>query len=398
MLILNSLRYGGGLEKIITANSIVKKNPTTTNRFRSNESTIIPVEIDSTPAATTANEDNSRSLPTNVLDEIQAYLSFNVTKRPFPPNTPGAWLHVGKAGGSTLCQVHPTAYHSFVLKYYKKTMPAQRMKFDNYFGATTTYIHTPDFDKLRKQGQYYPEYSFYIANIRDPFSKLVSQFTYAHFKNGLEGMARNVVRHRCKHYFQCFPTLESFATFVGDDPLAFEYPYNPMENFNRTKTNCTDLARASMANKVEYCVSHLYWNTKTILEKVPGWKDWLSLTLLNHSNSSNNKPLHFFAIRTEHMDRDFKKVNELLGDPHPVLLKELGQGKARVQAVNKVEKNVTTVGRRRLCKALLPEYKVYLEALSRSINLSPRDRQKSLELSRTNCPELDWLFRMDFVE
>jgi hypothetical protein len=179
-----------------------------------------------------------------------------------------------------------------------------------------------------------------------------------------------------------------------------------------------------MASKVNLCSEHAYWNTKTILEHIPGWntndtskerrhrrrtlttstnstfynQSIITTTSISNTSIGNSSPPFFFlAIRTEHMNEDFFMVNQLLGDPHPVLLKDAGVRYGRVQANYKVSKNVTDIGRTRLCNALLPEYKVYFEALSRAINLTPRDRQNSLELSRTHCPELDWLFRKDFV-
>ena len=63
-----------------------------------------------------------------------------------------------------------------------------------------------------------------------------------------------------------------------------------------------------------------------------------------------------------------------------------------------VTKAISDVGRSRMCRALLPEYKAYIRALSSAINLSLRDKQTSLDLSRTLCPDLDWLVhREDFV-
>ena len=384
-------------------------------RRKENHSTIVDDDDNFESVAETSTIENTRlttrkeeyrSLPTNVLDEIQAYLSIDVTQRPLPPNTPGAFLHVGKAGGSTLCSVHPLSFHSFVLKSrYNQTRRIEKgLATENYFGATTTYVHTPDFHMLG--GKYYPKYSFYVANLRDPYTKFLSFFS---------------VSHNCRTNFKCFPTLESFATMVGDDPTNFDYPHGPREDGT---DNCTSLARATMASKVLLCADHAYWNTKTILEHIPGWytndtskerrhrrrtlttsvnspfhnQSTITTTSISNTSSGNSSPPFFFlAIRTEHMNEDFFMVNQLLGDPHPVLLKDAGVEYGRVQAKYKVSKNVTDIGRTRLCKALLPEYKVYFEALSRAVNLSPRDRQNSLELSRTHCPELDWLFRKDFV-
>lgn len=348
-------------------------------------------------------EKDERLLPKSLLDEIRAYRNISVEERPRPPKTPGAFLHVGKAGGSTLCQVHAYSFHSFVLKG-KKPNTINGTAIENYFGTLTTYIHTPDFQKWEASMQqntnptYYPDYSFYVANLRDPLSKLLSTLTYMHPANGFDGVKSRSTRNACKAYFQCFPTVESFSEHLGDDPLNFNYPFEPTENpFGKNATTCRDLARASMANKVQFCVDHLLWNTKGILEGIPGWKNGPDTSA--NSTLNGGKPRSFFAIRSEHMDRDFLDVNKILGDPHPVLLKDLGTPRLRVQSANKaVTKAITDQGRSRLCQALLPEYKAYFLALSRAINLTPRDRQVSLELSRSNCPTLDWLqSHSDFI-
>ena len=77
-------------------------------------------------------------------------------------------------------------------------------------------------------------------------------------------------------------------------------------------------------------------------------------------------------------------------DPEGIFPAILGHEGAGV--VVDVGKNVTSVGRRRLCFALLDEYKVYIKALSIAINLSEQERWSSLQLSQQNCPDLPWLF------
>ena len=124
----------------------------------------------------------------------------------------------------------------------------------------------------------------------------------------------------------------------------------------------------------------MYWNIKTILERIPGW---------DTNNSSSSSPL--MVIRSEHNNKDFLTINKILGDPNPVDLDAAGAKNGRVQSLLQVTKNISSIGRRRLCWALLPEYKVYVEALSRSINLSDQDKLVSLRFSQRMCPDLTWL-------
>ena len=378
-------------------------------RILINDTNVVPTDTSSYVSAVKmskkTSEPNEKQSLISLLDEIRDYQNTSFAERPRPPNTPGAFLHVGKAGGSTLCKAHARPAHSFRKPWLLDARTINGERIVNYFGTLTTYIHTPDFGKLKVSKEqnsrirYFPDYSFYVANLRDPLSKLLSAFTYLHPKNGFAGIHSRDVKKSCREYFKCFPTLESFATQIGDDPLIFDYPFgvreNPFGQNGISGTNCTDLARASMANKVEFCVVHLYWNTKSILEIIPGWhQDGLSAGTNDSSKVKRQKT--FLAIRSEHMNEDFFHVNKVLGDPHPVLLNELTSKKGRVQSANAtVTKDISDLGRSRLCKALLPEYKTYFLAVSRAINLTPQDRQQSLELSRKNCPTLDWLRNHD---
>ena len=127
-------------------------------------------------------------LPKNVRVKIEVFMNDTMTQRQLPPETPGAFLHVGKAGGSTLCSVLLNACHSFIGK------PCEKRKHFNfthmnetYMSALTTYIHTPDFHLLGRKPEY-SDFSFYIATIRDPLTKFQSAFTYLHPGNGFVGV------------------------------------------------------------------------------------------------------------------------------------------------------------------------------------------------------------------
>jgi len=370
-------------------------------------------------------QESSESELTHVLrDKLHTFMNTSIAQRSLPPHTPGAFLHVGKAAGSTLCSVLQNSCHSFVRKPCKvRTKWEDGTLNETYVGALTTYIHTPDFSMLgQTQTPGYSNFAFYIANLRDPFTKFLSVFTYSHPENNFERFKRmKRLAKECKQFYSCFPSLERFIELVGDHPSDFDYPYDA----NTIETsNCTNLARAAMANKVKGCAEHMYWNTKSILERIPGWNSDINSNSNSNSNYyDDNKddtgisssvsnatassrhhsrpsiPPPFVAIRTEHLKQDFVSANQVLGDPHPLSLEAAGVKNDRVQSVPKmkVSKNITSVGRTRLCKALLPEYKAYIKALSRAINLSDRDRQTSLELSQRMCPDLTWLFQDDLM-
>lgn len=336
-----------------------------------------------------------QNLTKNILDKIQAFMNRTIQQRPLPPNTPGAFLHVGKAGGSTLASVLQNACHSMVRKPC-----ASRKQWEDgtlnetYVGALTTYIHVPDF-RLVGQKPKYSNFDFYVVNLRDPFSRFLSVFTYLHPGNGFVGTV-NKGRNILKIFFSCFPSLERFTELVGDRPMDFDnYLFFLVDEGTIKTNNCINLARAALANRVNMNNDHFYWSTKSILDRIPGWNN-------NNNSSSSNSFRHthppLVAIRTEYASQDFYSANSVLGDPHPLDLDAAGAINDRVQPLLlKVPKNVSSVGRMRLCNALLPEYKSYITALSRAINLSDQDRQNSLKLSQQMCPDLAWLSQKNFI-
>ena len=61
-----------------------------------------------------------------------------------PPNTTGAFLHLGKTGGTTLCQVLRNCCHSWLHKPCKNStqlLPSH----EHLLSKTSTYFHAPDF-------------------------------------------------------------------------------------------------------------------------------------------------------------------------------------------------------------------------------------------------------------
>ena len=288
-------------------------------------------------------------------------MNITIKERSFPPHTPGVFLHVGKNGGSTLCSVMVHSCHSFI----RKPCPGRDAFFNGtriptYFGALNSYIHVPDFIKHWGKNPSYTNFGFYTANMRDPFTRIQSVFTYTY---------HDIFR---KCYKPCFPSLEDFATALGNFPQSHEPPYD--------SKNCTNFARGLAAGKVD-CSSHFRYNTRTILTLIPGWND---------EDDHALPPL--FAIRTEHIARDFLTVNKVLGDPRRVTFAEAGGVNGRVQTKPAVSKNVSDAGMKRLCTALIPEYRVYFKFLSNAINLSVQDVLESMALSRQSCPDLVWLF------
>jgi hypothetical protein len=67
--------------------------------------------------------------------QVEIYLSTN--EQPLPPHTPGAFIHVGKTGGSTLAGYLINGCHSFVRKPCGG--PSRNIMNESYISKTTTY-------------------------------------------------------------------------------------------------------------------------------------------------------------------------------------------------------------------------------------------------------------------
>ena len=54
-----------------------------------------------------------------------------------------------------------------------------------------------------------------------------------------------------------------------------------------------------------------------------------------------------------------------------------------------VQKIRSQQGHDLICQLLKPEYEIYLKLIDQALNLTPEEKQKSLEYSREKCPQLD---------
>jgi hypothetical protein len=124
----------------------------------------------------------------------------------------------------------------------------------------------------------------------------LSTFTYLHPGNAF---VPTRVKNAMKPVFKCFPTLEAFTEFIGDDPDAFNYTL-PITSVKVDSSNCTNLARAIMKNRVS-ASSHFYWDLKTIMSKAV---------------QMDKVPV--LVIRTESMWEDWTSANLYLGQSLPV--------------------------------------------------------------------------------
>jgi hypothetical protein len=282
-----------------------------------------------------------------------------------PPNTPGALLHIGKTGGSTISGHLRNGCHSWLKKPCREIPEDEE---ESFVSQLTTYYHLPDFHTLGEV-----PYDFYVVLLRDPFDKLLSIFTYEHPKNirarklDIPMFRKNLVR-----LFKCFPSLESFSEFVGDEPDDYYYP--DWNNIFINNTNCTSLARAIMHQQVEKS-RHFYNNINYVFDRLEPYPHFQNATIL--------------AVRAENLWGDWESANQYLGQERIATFEDLENRRDYKGMILPVSKNVSDLGRKRLCRALHPEYQAYIQFLNRAENLNDNQRRESLETGRKNCPWLN---------
>ena len=186
-------------------------------------------------------------------------------------------------------------------------------------------------------------------------------------------------RREAGRVFSCFPTLESFTDALGDEPI-------PEDDFSAVsddidgdgtplEENCTKLARVLLRNHpiAKHAAAHFFYDTRLVM-------DWANI---------NTTRTPILAVRTEQMWDDWISVNQWLGQEHVATFPEV-KGRVFDKDQYKVKKEISETGQRRLCRALIPEYRVYLKTSFKAVNLSPEDKDRSFQLAMKNCgPEIE---------
>jgi hypothetical protein len=210
--------------------------------------------------------------------------------------------------------------------------------------------------------------------VRDPYDRLLSAFTFLHPAN-IQARREKMRGLPPGHwnFFSCFPDLDTFAEAVGNEPEAYEDPWPAVV---ANTTNCTNLARASLNNKVKG-FEHAFFDTKYVVNHLPDtWRQ--NQTML--------------VIRTEALWDDWISLNHYLGQENVTTFPDQS---LRISSKYKQPVSKKLSGphnRNRLCRALLSEYQAYLEVIRRAVNLRPDEKQKTLQLARKNCPSLELSF------
>ena len=282
-------------------------------------------------------------------------------------NITAGFIHIGKTGGSTISRVLRNGCHSI------RPPPCKPEGVPNETVASKLvqdYYHIV-LDTARISSS---NHDIYIISTREVYDRFVSAFVYLHPRNKQifkRPQSREDMIDKLRAYF-CFKSLEAFTSHIGDNPLDFSYK-NPDLINNR---NCTNLSRAIVAGQLK-ALEHMYNNYQNILDWIP-----------------SSPARDIYLIRQDHLWDDWIRINHMLGQTEAVVLPEikvrrnmteLAEGKSPI-----VTKDVSELGRNRLCHALEEEYKAYFELFQQAKNLGSKDIEEAVSAGRERCPHLDF--------
>jgi len=320
-----------------------------------------------------------------------------------PPDSLGAFIHIGKTGGSTLSILLKNGCHSWLPKpcQYRYTFE-KTLRLESALSNLTTYYHTPDFvNKVMFQNLEAGKHEFIVITVRDPLERMISNYQSGHPENGIRrafsafkntenfrrkkielGSEAAVRKFRKEKFrakkkelvdvFKCFPTLDAFAMLLDD-----AQDYN-LEHW------VDSLKRGDCAN-----VAKLAINQIDGFDKIAHFR-WGLMTMQNLAATDKYPTM---AIRTEYLNDDWVSANKYLGQESDVILPSIALRNSTLHKTP-VEKDLSEDGKKKLCMALKEEYASYLSIIQNAINLKQHEKLESLEYSREKCPWLKLSFKI----
>ena len=295
----------------------------------------------------------------------------------------GAFLHVGKTGGSSLSVLLRNGCHSY-MPHPCRNITQQPETIASHL--IHSYYHVPDFGLLPQS-----HHDFYLITVRDPLSRTISAFTYEHLRNRLarnETLGMNLYE-KYETAYRCFPTLERWVQYLdvgpdGTPPETFSYPY-PKQLV--VADSCRDLARAALFGRVKI-FSHLFFGFAKLKDLIP-----------------NAGSQVLYVTRQEHLWEDWNQINRMLAeesktDHHvdPAHLVPSSSSSADLVLRNTtalvlrdmlpVTRDLSSNGQRILCRALQLEYIAYFWFLRHARNLPSESVAQAIRSAQEHCPNL----------
>jgi hypothetical protein len=394
-----------GYTNIIGIENALVSNPTNGTGTSSQSQSQSPIEIQ-TSSVPIKGEGNQQEPPALALSPSQRKAALHLTNesRPVPPQmTLGAFVHVGKTGGSTLSAL----LRNGCSEYAPKPCIPERVSKGNETAVSklTTYYHDFRRGPREKAFNIFKRpvlHDFYLFTTRDPIERLVSSYLYTHPSNKEaaefpyfkmtdlfsqkmkelgnnetavhEYFLHNVFKQTYKEeaneeLYACFPTLNEYAALLDN---AQDYREGNWRKFVK-QGDCANVAKLTIHNMVNDAMMHHLYNLPFIT-----WN--LGTGLVNKT---------IMTVRTEHLNDDWIEVNAFLGQARDTVQMPHARLKDSSKVDQPVKKILSQENRKKLCHAIEREYKVYLSIIESSVNLSPSEKDKTLQEARDSCPWLN---------
>ena len=337
----------------------------------------------------------------------------------------GAFVHLGKTGGSSLSVLLRNGCHSW-LPHPCRTAIVNESAASHWI---VSYYHVADMGLLPRS-----QHATYVISIRDPLLRTLSALQYHHALNVQARNEWDTIHHKYRRRYQtvcqtCFPTLEHFVRHLGDDidksndvSLDFTYPFgkNEME-FQPPRSSCTDFVRALFHGRVRPFI-HLYFNYQRLLELLPSPQQETTTAL------SSSSDVVWLVTRLEHLWEDWKVVNHFVEEHYPAVTTQQAYDSFRQQeddpqaatvhhhhhhhsnpdenqndttAENNgihirntahlnlpVSRTLSPSAQAILCRALQSEYNAYFQILGQAQNINRADLIQALVTARQACPHV----------
>mmetsp|Transcript_7202 Transcript_7202/g.15716 ORF Transcript_7202/g.15716 Transcript_7202/m.15716 type:complete len:564 (-) Transcript_7202:51-1742(-) len=275
-----------------------------------------------------------------------------------------SFLHIGKAGGSSLvCHMRGALAFGYHCPQYSSN-------------AQTILGFPLDGDKesqISKMVNCYVHYDFRMhcydnptlaINVRNPIDRLASWYHYEHLENMQVLWTDRIRSCGQQMLYKCYNSFHDLAQYglAGIRPPP------------------TDLLRVQYNASEEIC---RHWAWATVQGTAPAsfhnvWNyDWFGSPAIAFDKE-------IIAFRTNHVEEDWRNVDILLGGDGSVPTR-MHLNDATQKQIPVYNKTISEEGYLNLCRALCHEIQIYKQLLTRAINLNETDVLESLQ--ELNCPD-----------
>ncbi|KAL3797967.1 hypothetical protein HJC23_013205 [Cyclotella cryptica] len=340
------------------------------------------------------------SLRTNMDQFPSSQLGQKTTPPPkieseIPPNERICFVHVGKAGGSSVgCSLGFSLHCSNTSHVMEGLLPRR----------TTRIFHADTYDC-------YDDSAFFLFVVRDPVKRIQSDFLYERPPNEfiLKKKFPEYYQRRKEYYLDCpFRTMEDVVR------------YGLLKN-SSAREECKMRAFTSLWG-TKHFMCHHYFNYQFHLEGLPQdarilvirnevwaclWIVFVDcfcpikgmycmllppelLLLLFDSSKSCSFLCMVSYTRRQHLVQDWNGVEHFIGGQSDIIPPNSTLAKMNVNKNPQAEqdKNLSPASQRIVCAQLCNEIVTYKKILRRALNLNPSDVRETMEELRLQCPEM----------